>query len=282
MRPFSRSGLGKTKNCQRQTSSYLSDTAITMKFSRFQKRRVAAIALILSPSLRAGEIHVFAAASLTDALKELAGEYEKKTGEKILFNLAASSVLARQIEEGAPADLFFSADEAKMDGLDKKGLLGAGTRKSLLSNSLVIVVPADSTLVLKAPQGLNGPEIKRIALGEPRTVPVGVYAKAYLEKLGLWEQVSAKIVPTENVRASLAAVESGNVEAGIVYKTDALISKKVKVAFEVPAAEGPAISYPVAIVKDSKVPAESKALLEFLESKTAVVVFEKFGFIVKP
>ena len=240
------------------------------------------VALLLAKSLHAAEIHVFAAASLTDALKEIAGTYEKKTGDKIYFNLAASSVLARQIEEGAPADLFFSADEARMDGLDKKGLLVEGTRKSLLSNSLVIVVPPDSTVVLKSANALTGLEIKRIALGEPKTVPVGVYARAYLEKLGVWKQITPKIVPTENVRASLAAVESGNVEAGIVYKTDALISKKVKVAFEVPTAEGPAISYPAALVKGSKVPAESKAVLEFLESKLAATVFEKYGFIVKP
>jgi len=253
-----------------------------MKTALFHKLLAAAIAVLLVPSLHAAEIHVFAAASLTDALKEIAVDYEKKTGDKLQFNFAASSVLARQIEEGAPADLFFSADEPKMDALDKKGLLVAGTRKSILSNSLVIVVPTDSALVLKSAKGLTSPEIKKIAVGEPKTVPAGVYAKAYLEKLGIWEQVSAKIVPTENVRASLAAVESGNVEAGIVYKTDALISKKVKVAYEVPVAEGPAISYPVALVKDSKTPAESKALLEYLESKPAAVVFEKFGFIVKP
>ena len=253
-----------------------------MKIFRLHQSLCAAIALLLCPSLRAAEIHVFAAASLTDALKEIAAGYEKKTGDKLLFNLAASSVLARQIEAGAPADLFFSADEAKMDALQKKGLLVEGTRKGLLSNSLVIVVPADSTLILKSAKALTLPEIKRIALGEPRTVPVGVYAKTYLEKLGVWNQVGSKIVPTENVRASLAAVESGNVEAGIVYKTDALISKKVKVAFEVSSAEGPAISYPVALVKGSKVPAESKALLEFLESQPAAAVFRKFGFIVKP
>ena len=257
----------------------------TAEYRRIPKRFAqlfAATALVLSSSLRAAEIHVFAAASLTDALREIAGIYEKSTGEKLIFNLAASSVLARQIEEGAPADLFFSADEAKMDALTRKGLLVVGTRKSLLSNSLVIVVPTDSTLVLKSAKGLSGPEIKRVALGEPKTVPVGVYAKAYLEKIGVWEHVSSKIIPTENVRASLAAVESGNVEAGIVYKTDALISTKVKVAFAVPAAEGPAISYSAALVKDSKVPAESKSLLEFLGSKPAATIFEKFGFIVKP
>ena len=254
-----------------------------MKIARlYTLLATAAFATLLFPSLQAAEIHVFAAASLTDALKEIAVDYEKKTGDKLQFNFAASSVLARQIEEGAPADIFFSADEAKMDGIDKKGLLLAGTRKSLLSNSLVIVVPTDSQLILKSAKDLTAPEIKKIAVGEPKTVPVGVYAKAYLEKLGVWEQVSAKIIPTENVRASLAAVESGNVEAGIVYKTDALISKKVKIAFEVPSAEGPVISYPVAIIKDRKAPQETKAVLEFMESKSAAGMFEKFGFIVKP
>jgi len=254
-----------------------------MKIARFHKLlAVAVFAMLPVPSLRATEICVFAAASLTDALKEIAVDYEKKTGDKLQFNFAASSVLARQIEEGAPADLFFSADEAKMDALEKKGVLVAGSRKSILSNTLVIVVPTDAPLILKSAQALVAPEIKKIALGEPNSVPAGVYARAYLEKLGLWEQVRPKIVPTENVRASLAAVESGNVEAGIVYKTDALISNKVKFAFEVPAAEGPAISYPAALVKDSKAPAQGKALLEYLESKPASVVFEKFGFIVKP
>jgi molybdate transport system substrate-binding protein len=253
-----------------------------MKSSTFRNLLAAVLAALLTPSLHAAEIHVFAAASLTDALKEIASGYEKKTGDKLLFNFAASNLLERQIAEGAPADLFFSADEVKMDALEKKGQLIEGTRKSLLSNSLVIVVPTDSALVLKSAKDLTDPAIKKIAVGEPKTVPVGVYAKEYLEKLGLWEQISGKIVPTENVRASLAAVESGNVEAGIVYKTDALISKKVKVAFEVPVAEGPAISYPAALVKESKVPAESKALLEFLESKEAAAIFEKFGFLVKP
>lgn len=242
----------------------------------------AAFAGCCLPSLRAAEINIFAAASLTDAFKEIAADYEKKTGDKLQFNLAASSVLARQIEAGAPADLFFSADEAKMDGLEQKGLLTPGTRKSLLSNALVIVVPSDSKQAIQSAKDLTAPAIEKIALGEPKSVPAGVYAKAYLEKLGLWEALAPKIVPTENVRASLAAVESGNVQAGIVYKTDALISKKVKVAYEVPVAEGPAISYPVALIKESKVPTESKALLDYLQTKPARAVFEKFGFIVKP
>jgi len=236
---------------------------------------------LLSASLRAAEVYVSAAASLTDVLTEIAATYEKESGDHLVFNFAASSVLARQIEEGAPADLIVSADEAKLDELEKKGLLLAGTRKSLLSNTLVIVVPADSGAVIKSAKDLAGPEIKKIALGEPGSVPAGIYAKEYLEKLGLWEQLRDKIVPVENVRAALAAVEAGNAEAGIVYKTDAMISKKVKAAYEVPAAEGPAISYPLAVIKDAREPEAATRLAAYLSSGVAEAAFEKYGFIVK-
>jgi len=246
--------------------------------------RTITIALALAAgtfSLRAAEVYVSAAASLTDALKEIATTYDKESGDQLVFNFAASSVLARQIEEGAPADLIFSADEAKLDALEKLGLLLPGTRKSILSNTLVIVVPADSATHIKSAKDLTGPDIKKIALGEPSSVPAGIYAKEYLEKLGLWQQLTDKIVPVESVRAALAAVESGNVEAGIVYKTDAMISKKVKVAFEVPASEGPVISYPLAVIEDSKAPDAAKKLAAYLDSGPADAVFEKYGFIVK-
>ncbi len=229
---------------------------------------------------RAAELTVHAAASLTDAMKELAPVYEKQSGDKLLFNFGASSQLARQIKEGAPADVFFSADAAQMDNLDQAGLLAPGTRENLLGNTLVIVVPADSALKITVAADLVKPEIKKLAVAEPNSVPVGVYTKAYLTKLGLWEKVLPKVVPTENVRASLAAVESGNVEAGTVYKTDALISKKVKVAFEVPAAEGPKIIYPLAALKDSKNPDAARGLLKFLGGGEARAVFARYGFTV--
>ena len=225
-------------------------------------------------------VNVFAAASLTDSLKEIAAAYEKRTGDKIVFNFGASSFLARQIEEGAPADIFFSADEAKMDGLEKKGLLVKETRKSRLSNSLVIVVATDSPLQISSAQDLVQTKIKRIALADPATVPAGIYAKQYLEKLGLWVAVEPRVVPTDNVRAALSAVESGNVEAGIVYKTDAGISKKVKIAYEVAREEGPVISYPVAVLKDSRQLDAAKRFLKELDSDDAARVFGKFGFIV--
>lgn len=199
------------------------------------------IGLSLPAALPAAEVKVSAAASLTDALRELATSYEKQSGDTVLFNLGASSTLARQIQEGAPADVFFSADEEKMNGLER-GHLAPGTRRSLLSNSLVVVVAADGPLRMSAIRDLAQPRFRALALAEPQTVPAGIYAKEYLRKIGLWSVVIDRVIPTENVRAALAAVESGNVEAGIVYKTDALISRKVRVAWEVPRGEGPDIS----------------------------------------
>ena len=167
-----------------------------------------------------------------------------------------------------------------MDALEKKGLLLAETRRSLLSNLLVIVVAADASAVPKSASDLAKPEFKKIALAEPQTVPAGIYAREYLQKLGLWDALKEKVVPTETVRSALAAVESGNVEAGFVYKTDSLISKKVKIAVEISAAEGPKISYPIAVVKSSKEPERAKKLAEYLAGPAARQVFEKFGFII--
>jgi molybdate transport system substrate-binding protein len=236
--------------------------------------------LVLTVSVHAAEVSVFAAASLTDSLKEIAATYEKHSGDRIIFNFGASSLLARQIEEGAPADVFFSADEAKMDALEQKGLIIRETRKSRLSNTLVIVVASDSPLKIVSAEALAIPAIKRIALANPRTVPAGIYAKAYLEKRNLWAAVEGKVVPTDNVRAALAAVESGNVEAGMVYKTDATISRKVKVVCEIPANEGPVISYPIAVVKESKNVDPARKFVQYLNSPDAARVFQTYGFIV--
>jgi molybdate transport system substrate-binding protein len=236
--------------------------------------------LFITARLFAAELTVHAAASLTDAMKEIGAAYEKESGDKLQFNFGASSTLARQIEEGAPADIFLSADEAKMDGLQKKRLLLAGTRRSFLSNLLVIVVAADASVVPKSASDLAKAEYKKIALGEPTTVPAGIYAREYLEKLELWNALKDKVVPMESVRAALAVVESGNVEAGFVYKTDALISEKVKTAVEIPAAEGPKISYSMAVVQSSKQFERAKKFEEYLAGPAARQVFEKFGFIV--
>ncbi len=235
-----------------------------------------ALFLATSPLLHA-DITVFAAASLTDSLKEIAASYEKATGEKVRFNFAASNTLAQQIQAGAPADIFFSADEAKMDVLAAAGLIASDTRKDLLGNSLVVITaPEGPTITL--PKDLAGPAIKHLSIGDPRAVPAGIYAKSWLEKIGLWKFLQPRIVPAESVRTALAVVESGNAEAGIVYKTDASISKKVKVVMEIPAADTPGIIYPMAIVKDSRNAAAARKFLTHLAGKESTETFVKFGF----
>jgi molybdate transport system substrate-binding protein len=240
-------------------------------------RRLLPFLLFLTTALHAAEVRVFAAASLREAVTEIAAKYERGGGERVTFSFGASSMLARQIQEGAPADLFLSADEAKVNALAKRGLVHS--RASVLSNTLVIVVPAAGGKNITAPQQLVNAE--SIALGEPSSVPAGIYAREWLQKLGLWERIAQKVIPMDNVRAALAAVESGNASAAIVYRTDAMISKKVRVAYEVPHANGPAISYPFAVLKEADNRRGAEKLLAFLRSPEALAVFAKHGFIVR-
>lgn len=247
------------------------------RFMHISSKLLVALILLWS-GLPAADLNVFAAASLADALKEIVGRYEPSSGDKVHLNLAASSTLARQIKEGAPADVFFSADEAKMNDLAKAGFIAEDTRVNLLSNTLVIVVNARDGAAVGKPADLATPVVGRLALAETQTVPAGIYAREYLEKAALWEKVLSRVVPTENVRACLAAVESGNVDAGIVYKTDALISKKVKIACEISVADGPKISYPLAVVKDSKNAGAARRFAAYLSSAEARAIFNKYGF----
>jgi molybdate transport system substrate-binding protein len=226
------------------------------------------------------ELNVAAAASLTDALQEIKAAYERSGGDTILLNLGASSTLARQIGEGAPADLFLAADEEKMDELARRGLVLPGSRRSVLSNTLVVVVPRDSRLAIASPADLAGPAVHALALAEPRTVPAGIYAREYLERLKLWDRLAGRVVPTENVRAALSAVEGGNADAGIVYRTDAGISRRVRIAWEVPPGGGPRISYPFAILAGTRRPEAARRFLAYLESPPALAVFQKYGFLV--
>lgn len=236
---------------------------------------------LLAHSVSATEILVSAAASLNNALSEIGTNFQAQTGITVDFNFGASSTLTRQIEAGAPSDIFFSADETQMDLLAKAGLIDRSTRVSLLGNSLVVVVPRVSTLQINSPSDLTNAGVKQIALADPKAVPAGVYAKEWLEKLQLWPAIEPKVIPAENVRAALAAVASGNVDAGVVYKTDAAISKKVKVAYEVPRADGPDISYPMALLKDSQQPDAAKKFLAYLSSEEAGQVFTRYGFLLK-
>lgn len=262
----------------------LVDTSRNAKESRSVVWHFALLVFVFAlsshaPCGSAAEVSVFAAASLTETLQTIAVQYERETGDKPVFNFGASSFLERQIEEGAPADIFFSADEAKMDTLQQKGLILNETRTSLLSNSLVIVVASDSKLAIHSPNDLTTSRIKQLALADPKTVPAGIYSREYLTKLNLWPLIEPKVIPTDNVRAALAAVESGNVDAGMVYKTDAAISKKVKIAYEVK--DNPNISYSAAVVKDSNAPEAARKFLRYLGSETAAKTFERYGFIVK-
>jgi molybdate transport system substrate-binding protein len=240
---------------------------------------LAAGAALLLP-VSGAEIKVFAAASLTDALKPIAGQFESAhPGDKVLFNFAGSNVLAIQIEHGAPADLFFSADEAQMDAVAKAGLIDPATRRTLLDNQLVVVIPADSKLQVTGLADLAAPSIHRLALADPRSVPAGVYAKAYFTKAGVWDKVAPQVIPAENVRAALAAVASGNVDAGVVYRTDALSSKRVRIAFTVPLDPAIPITYPAAIIHASPQAAEAKLFLDYLASAPAAAIFSRYGFV---
>ncbi len=241
------------------------------------------LALFLSlaqVSAHADEILVCAAASLTDVLKDIGKAYQSKSKHTLLLTLGSSNFLARQIDEGAPADMFFSADLAQMNLLEKNGRLEPGTRKNLFSNQLVMIIPSDSRLAIASPKDLLKTEVKKIALADPTAVPVGVYTSKYLADEGLWDKVTPKIVPVLDVRATLASVESGNVEAGFVYKTDAAISHKVKIAYAVPIDKGPKITYPVAIIKDSKKKQAARDFLNYLLSPAGKTKFLKYGFVV--
>ncbi|MCU1245092.1 MAG: modA [Acidobacteria bacterium] len=231
--------------------------------------------------LSAASLRVSAASSLTDALRDLGRVYERDSHDTIVFAFGASSTLARQIMEGAPADVFISADEQKMDQLQARGYIDKPSRRGILSNTLVIIVPSDSDLKITGAADLAGSAITNIAIAEPQSVPAGIYAKEYLRSQHVWGRITNKIIPTENVRAALAAVESGNVQAGIVYRTDALTSRSVRIAFEVPQAEGPKISYPAAVVGDSREKGAARRFVEFLQSPPAQAVFRKYGFLVR-
>jgi molybdate transport system substrate-binding protein len=237
-------------------------------------------ALLAAPAVPAPppdeDLLVFAAASLTASMQEAGKAFQEKTGTAVRFSFGASSDLARQIEAGAPADVFFSADTAKMDALEKAGLVQKKDRREFLSNRLVVVVPAGAS---SAPA--NAAELARlprIALADPRAVPAGIYTKKWLESLGFWSEVEPKVVPTLDVRAALAAVETEAAPAAVVYTTDAALSKKVKVAFVVE--KGPEITYSLARVAASKNPA-APSYVDFLAGSDGRAVFEKHGFLVR-
>ena len=240
--------------------------------------------LLLPLHAWAQEVTVFAAASLTDAMKDISARWVESGHPALRMSFGSSSTLARQIEQGAPANVFASADEKWMDYLVDKKLIADGTRKSLLGNDLVLVVAADKPVHVTISKnfdlagllGTNG----RLATGDPAHVPVGIYAEQALKKLGLWDSMALKLARTEDVRAALLLVERGEAPAGIVYATDAAVSKAVMIAGTFPADSHDPVSYPFAVTKPGDTE-EARALLTFLSGPAARAVFVQRGFKVE-
>jgi molybdate transport system substrate-binding protein len=227
-------------------------------------------------------VTVFAAASLTNALTEIDNMFAAKGAGTVTPSFAASSTLAKQIENGAPANVFISADEAWMNYLSEKRLLVPDSRFDLLGNRVVLVAPADSNLKVDIKQGFPLAELlgdERLATGDPDHVPVGKYAKTALEKLGVWAGIAGKLARADNVRAALALVEREECPLGIVYSTDAAISKKVKIVGTFPEGSHPPVTYPAALVTGKDTP-EARSFLNFLKMPEAKAIFEKYGFTV--
>jgi molybdate transport system substrate-binding protein len=225
------------------------------------------------------QILVFAAASLTNVLDQISAAYTQQTKQTVKFSYAASSALARQLEAGARADVFFSADLEWMDYVQARGLIDRTTRRNVVGNRLALVAPADSKIELKVAPGFalaaalrNG----RLATGDPESVPVGKYARSALTSLGVWNDVADRLVRADNVRSALAFVARGETPLGIVYETDAKIEKRVRVVDFFPTDSHPPIVYPVAVTASAR-PA-ARQFVEFLQSAPARVAFENHGF----
>ena len=232
-----------------------------------------------SPGTGAPVLLVSAPASLSDVIGEVADAFEGETDARILLNVAGSHLLATQMLEGAPVDVLISADVRQMDRVAAAGRIDAATRVDLLSNRLVTVVPADREGSIGGPEDLARDTVRRIALGDPEAVPAGVYARGWLSAAGLWGAVAEKVAPAGSVRAALRAVESGAVDAGIVYHTDALTSTGVAVAFEVPREGAPPIVYPAALAAGTPNPETGRRFLDYLRGDAAARLFEAAGFV---
>ncbi|MCC5467195.1 molybdate ABC transporter substrate-binding protein [Pelosinus baikalensis] len=224
------------------------------------------------------EINISAAMGLKDALEEIQKKYEADHPVKIVFNLASSGALKTLIEQGAPTDLFISAASKQMDELQKKNLIIPATRKNLVGNQLVLIVPETSQLELHSFQDLTNASVTRFGMGVPETVPAGEYAKQVLEKLQVWETVKEKAVMPKDIHSVLTYVETRNVEAGIVFSTVAAASDKVKVAAIAPANSHEPIIFLGAVVSSAKHPKEAEAFLQYLTSSDGMAVFTKYGF----
>ena len=222
---------------------------------------------------------VSAAASLTDVMEEIKGFYEEKTVHTLVMNYGSSGALQQQIEQGAPADVFISAAQRQMDVLQEEGLILAESRVDLLENKVVLIIPvAGDNKEITDFNSLTTDSLKLLAIGEPESVPAGRYAKEVLSSLGIWKKLEEKCVLGKDVRQVLTYVETGNVDAGIVYMTDALTSEKVKIAATAPAGSHTPVTYPAAIVRGTSVLQVAEDFMAYLQSNEVAEIFERHGF----
>ena len=228
------------------------------------------------------EVYIVAAASMTDAIQEIGANYEKEHPEvKLMYNFGSSGALQTQIEQGAPADVFISAAQKQMNVLSEKNLIDKSTRKDLLENKVVLIVPKESNLSLDNFSDVGTDKINKIALGEPKAVPVGQYSEEIFKNLNILENVIPKAVYASDVRQVLSWVELGEVDCGIVYATDAAISDKVKILMEAPADTHKPVIYPIAMVNSSKNPDIAKDFINYLSQDSQKAILAKYGFDVK-
>lgn len=239
---------------------------------------VLAAAAALAPNPAPGPpLLVSVASSLGDVMGDIARRYEDRSGQQVRLNTAGSNFLARQIVEGARVDVFVSADDTQMDVVERAGHVVAGSRIDLLTNRLVVVGPPGTARRVAGPADLAAPTIRRLALGNPDSVPAGVYARRWLERAGVWTSVASRVVPTVTVRAALAAVRSGRADAAVVYDTDARTDADVPVLYRVPEEAAPPIRYPAAVTHTRQADAAAK-FLAYLSGDDAAAIFTAAGF----
>ncbi|MBE7899277.1 molybdate ABC transporter substrate-binding protein [Paenibacillus polymyxa] len=227
------------------------------------------------------ELTISAAASLTDALKEIQTLYESShKGIQLNFNFGGSGALEKQIEQGAPSDLFLSASKKNMKSLVDQHLIESNKQKTWLTNELVAVLPADGTTSITSVKDVMQKEVKKVAIGIPESVPAGKYAQEALTNVKLWDVLQDKLVQAKDVRQVLQYVETGNADVGFVYKTDVLTSQKAKIAFEVDSKTYSTVEYPIGIIKASKHIQEAESFYEYLQSQESLNIMAKYGFTI--
>lgn len=226
------------------------------------------------------EIYVLAAASLTDVLTELANNYKQETSTEIIFSFASSGALQAQIEASAPADIFFSAAQKQMNALEEKGLIDSETRKDLLENKVVLISPKNSNLNIKSFTDITNSNVKKLGLGEPKSVPVGQYSEEILSNLSILDIAKEKAVYGSDVRNVLDWVETAEVDCGIVYATDAKIAKNINIIAEAPEDTHKKVIYPISIIKSSQNKEEAKKFIEYISTEKSKEIFQNYGFTV--